>query len=235
MKAPRSNSAARALQKGVWLSVLIGLLRVAGVLDTEAGEIKVLNSPDGRIQVSVRMPAPGTVERPRWSATFHGKPVLKECGLGLQTADACDLMVGARVLRERSRSVDDCVPVLFGKADHADDRFREIHFTLETPQHRRTDLVFRCYNDAIALRYELPANGTPSSVTITNETTSFRLESDPTAFVQYLENYTTSHENNVNSVRYRDMRRYTLLDMQFTFSCAKYIYAALLQAALSHS
>ena len=39
MKAPRSNSAARALQKGVWLSVLIGLLRVAGIV------VPAVNSP----------------------------------------------------------------------------------------------------------------------------------------------------------------------------------------------
>src|SRR5437867_3816445 len=116
MKARRFNSAARAPHKRVWLSVLIGLLRAAGVIDTEAGERNLLSSPDGRIQVSVQMPSPGTLERPSWSATFHGKPILTECGLGLQTADAGDLMVGARVLHQRTRSVDERVPVLFGKA-----------------------------------------------------------------------------------------------------------------------
>src|SRR2546425_11726249 len=175
MKASRSNCV---------LSVLIGVLAPAVVLDTEAGETTRLNSPDGRIKISVQMPSPGTLERPRWSASFHGKPILTECALGLQTADTGDFMVGARVLRQRGRSVDERVPVLFGKADHANNRFREIRYTLETPQHRRADVVFRCYNDAIALRYELPADGTPTLVTITNEATSFRLEGEPTAFVQ---------------------------------------------------
>jgi alpha-glucosidase len=219
---------------GARLSVFIASLWVAGVHDTEAAEIYLLNSPDGRIKVSVQMPSPGTVESPRWSATFHGKPILTDCALGIQTADDGNLMVGARVLRQRSRSVDKRVPVLFGKADHADDRFRETRYTLETPQHRRTDVVFRCYNDAIAIRYELTTNGTAPSVTITNETTSFRLEGEPTAFVQYLENYQTSHEHNVASVRYRDIRRDTLLDMPLTFSWADNTFAAITEASLRH-
>src|SRR6266853_4491510 len=225
----------RMRQHGILLvSVLIGLVLAAVVLNAQAGETKPLTSPDGAISVSVRMPTHGTIERPRWSATFHGRSILIECALGLHTADAGDLMIGARVLHQRSRSVDERVPVLFGKADHANNRFREVRYTLETPQHRHTDVVFRCYNDAIALRYELPADGTPTSVTITNETTSFRLEGDPTAFVQYLENYRTSHEHNVASVRYRNIRRGTLLDMPLTFSWADNTFAAITEASLRH-
>ena len=202
---------------------------------TQAGEsAHLLTSPDARIKVSLKMPAPGTLDRPRWSASFHGRPILTECTLGLQTADAGELMAGARVVKKRTRWVDQRVPVLFGKADHAIDHFRETRYTLETPQHRQTDVVFRCYNDAIALRYELPANERASSVTITNETTSFRLEGEPTAFAQYLENYQTSHEHNVSTVEYRNIRRGTLLDLPLTFSWADNSFAAITEASLRH-
>ncbi len=216
------------------LPVLCGLLLAASVGNAGAGDIHLLNSPDGRIRVSIQMPAPGSVERPRWSATFHAKPILTDCGLGLQTADAGDLMIGARVLHARSRSVNERVPVLFGKSDQASDRFHETRYTLESAQHRRADVVFRCYDDAIALRYELPTDDTATSVTITDETTSFRLEGEPTAFVQYLENFKTSHEPNVIATRYRDIRRGTLLDMPLTFSWEDGTYAALTEAALRH-
>jgi hypothetical protein len=66
----------------------IGLLMAARVLEAAVGETCLLSSPDGRIQVSVQMPAPGSIARPSWSATFRGKPILTACGLGLQTADA---------------------------------------------------------------------------------------------------------------------------------------------------
>ncbi len=212
----------------------MGFWSATGHLDTQAGESNLLSSPDGRIKVSIQMPTRWTAERPQWSATFHGMPILTKCGLGLQTADAGDLMVGARVLHQRRTSVDERVPVLFGKADHANDRFREIRYTLETPQHRRTDVVFRCYDDAIALRYELPAQGGGTLVAITNEITSFNLEGEPTAHVQYLENYRTSHEHNVLSVGCHDIRRDTLLDTPLTFSWPDDTFVAITEASLRH-
>lgn len=219
---------------GVCLTVVIGLLLAGSVLGLNAGVANVLSSPDGRIQASIEMPAPGSDQRPRWSATFRGKRILSECGLGLQTADAGDLMTGVRVLSERRRSVDERIAVLFGRSDHANDRFLESRYTFETPQHRRADVVFRCYNDAIALRYELPADAKAASVTVTNETTSFRVEGEPTAFVQYLESFKTSHEHNVVPTRYRDIRRGALLDMPLTFVWADNTCAAITEASLRH-
>src|SRR5258708_6194181 len=175
------------------LSIMLGLIVAAQAPGAEVGKEHLLNSPDGRIKVSIEMPAlPGSVEKPHWSARFRGKPILSRCALGLETATDGDLLAGARILNDQTRSVDERVAVLFGKADHADNRFRERRYTLENPQHRRTELVLRCYNDAIAVRYELPARNQAGSITITNETTSFGLEGEPTAFVQYLESFTTS-------------------------------------------
>ena len=200
----------------------------------QPGPVYRLNSPDDRIQVSIQMPAPGSVERPRWSATFRGKQILTDCRLGLQTADAGDLMAGVRVARERSRSVNPRVRVLFGRSDQAQDRFHEIRFTLETPGHQRADVVFRCYDDAIALRYELPPDAKGGSVTITDETTSFRVDGEPTAYAQCLENYKTSHEHKIVPVPYRDLRPGALLDLALTFSWADGAYAAITEASLRH-
>ena len=234
MQRQPSNSLNGSPGRVLCLSVLIALLPAANLLHAAAAEVHRLDSPDGGIQVSIQLPAPASLERPHWSASFHGKPILTGCSLGLQIADAGDLMAGSRVVGERRRFVDERVPVLFGKSDHATDRFREIHFTLETPGRRRTDVVFRCYDDAIAVRYELLADGKATSVTITNETTAFRLEGDPEAFVQYLESYTTSHEHNVVPTRYSKLQRDVLLDMPLTFSWADNTCAAITEASLRH-
>src|SRR5262249_35601997 len=148
--------------------------------------------------------------------SFKGNLIFRNCRLDLQTAGAGDLMAGVNLVRERRRSVNDRVAVPFGRSAQATDRFHEARFTLENPGHRRTDVVFRCYDDAIALRYELPAASRGQSVTITEEATSFGITGNPTAYAQYLENYTTSHEHNVVAVRYTNLRTNTLLDMPLT-------------------
>ena len=86
MNSSRPNSRNSSPNKGVCLSLMIGLLLAASVLDAAVGEVYLLSSPDGRIQVSVQMPAPGSIARPSWSATFRGKPVLTGCGFVAQLA-----------------------------------------------------------------------------------------------------------------------------------------------------
>jgi alpha-glucosidase len=199
-----------------------------------AEDVHLLTSPDNRIQVAIEMPDPGSTNRPKWSATFHGKTVLTNCCLGLETKDAGELFAGVRVLNINTRSNDERIQVLFGKADHADDNFHEMRFNLETPHQRKFDVVFRCYDDAIALRYELPDDAAEHSVTITDETTSFHVEGDPTAYAQYLQNYRTSHEHNVTTVPYSELKPGTLLDMPLTFSWEDGTFAGITEAALRH-
>ena len=193
-----------------------------------------LTSPDGRLGVSIHLPADSSAEAPRWSATFRGKPILSGCRLGLQTAADGELLSGVRLIREHSRSVDQRIPVLFGKADHAQDRFNETRFWLETPAHRPIEVVFRCYNDCVALRYELPGDKQAAPVVITDETTSYGVEGNPTAYAQYLESYTTSHEHNVTTVRAGDLPPGQLLDMPLTLSWEDGTCAAITEAALRH-
>jgi alpha-glucosidase len=193
-----------------------------------------LASPDGRIHVSIRMPPANTTETPQWSASFHGKPILGDCRLGLKTVAAGDVMAGVRLLRERTRSVDQRIPVLFGKTDHAEDRFHESRFQLESPNHRRVEVVFRCYNDCVAFRYELREQTKGSSVVITDETTSFVVQGHPTAYAQYLESYTTSHEHNVTATRTRDLPPGQLLDEPLTLAWDDGICAAITEGALRH-
>lgn len=190
-----------------------------------------LNSPDGRLKVNIDFPS-GPGQRPLWSAAFRGKSILSDCRLGLETSDAGELMAGVELVKKQERSSNERVAIPFGRADHAMDRFNELRLNLVTPQGRRTDVVFRCYDDGVALRYELPAGQTAEAVTIRNETTSFRLAENPTAFVQYLEHFKTSHEHPVEKAQYREIRRGTLLDLPLTFSFSDGTYVALTEAAL---
>lgn len=211
-----------------------GLLLSSFPSNARAADARLLNSPDNRIQASIRLPDPGSSARPRWSATFCRKPILGDCELGLQTTDDGELMVGVQVVRERRRTVDQRIPVLFGKADHANDRFHEIRFTMESAAGRGVEVVFRCYDDAIALRYELPKKANGGSVTISDETTSFLVQGNPTAYVQYLENYNTGHEHNVTTTLCRDLRTDGLMDMPLTLSWEDGTCAAITEAALRH-
>jgi len=152
----------------------------------------------------------------------------------MRTADSGELLAGARVLEKHTRAVEERIPVLFGKADYADDFFHETRFVLENREHRRVEVVFRCYDDALAFRDELPARSQPTAATITEESTSFNFEGNPTAYVQYLENFKTSHEHNVTTTSYGEIRRDTLLDLPLTVSWNDKVFAVVTEASLRH-
>ena len=95
-----------------------------------ANRVETLASPDGQIQISIELPNSRSNNTPRWSAAFRGTLLLADCQAGLRTADAGELLAGARLVRERRRSVNARVPVLFGKTAQANDRYREARFTL---------------------------------------------------------------------------------------------------------
>lgn len=193
-----------------------------------------LSSPDQRIQVSLHLPSGEASEKPWWSASFRGQPVLTHCELGLQTISGGELLAGARLVRDEYHSMARRIPVLFGKADHAQDRFHEARFVLETTRHQTIEVVFRCYDDAIALRYELPKRGHEAMVTIADETTSFTVVGRPRAYVQYLENFKTSHEHNVVSTPCDELRPGALLDLPLTLQWSNGVCAAVTEASLRH-
>ncbi len=214
------------------LAMTLGLWLIP--MPSRAEEAFHLASPDGQIKVAITLPEANSAAAPRWSARFHGKQILSNCLLGLQTADSGDLMTGVRLVREQHRSRDQRIEVLFGKSAWARDRFREARFQFATTRGRSVEVVFRCYNDAVALRYELAGPRTETSVTITEETTSFGVEGNPAAYAQYLESYTTSHEHNVTRTRARELPAGQLLDMPLTLAWADGACAAITEAALRH-
>jgi alpha-glucosidase len=199
-----------------------------------ASTAQAIKSPDARISVEIKLPPAGSSDTPTWSTTFHGKPLLTGCRLSLHLAGEGDLLSGARAISVRNRSAHRKVRVLFGKAGQAPDHYNETRLSLENPRGRRVDAIFRCYNDAIAVRYVVPKQQGIERATVTEEATSFGFAGNPQAHVQYLENYHTSHEHRVDTVSYNQIKTDTLLDMPATFSWQDGTYAAITEASLRH-
>jgi alpha-glucosidase len=224
---PMRGFAAQAGAALFWIAVLCGQQRVSAAPT-------ILYSPDNRLSVQVDMPAPGCADTPRWSMMFRGKTILSNCRLSLEVKDAGELLAGVQMRNKHSRSADERVPIHFGKADHAQDRYRETRFVLENRQHWRVAVTFRCYDDAVAFRYEIAKHASEELLTVTEEGTSFALAGNPQAYVQYLENYRTSHEHNVIVTSLRDVKADTLLDMPATFAYEDGTTVAITEAALHH-
>src|SRR5947207_235398 len=79
-------------------SLVIGLWFSSSLGRAQDDRTYHLSSPDNAIRVSIQMPADKSNDRPRWSASFRGKPLFTNCALGLQVSQV-ELMSGIRLVR----------------------------------------------------------------------------------------------------------------------------------------
>ncbi len=212
---------------------LIGLVSAAPVRITHP-VARTIQSPDGRLKVELAIPPLDSQETPKWSATFRGKPILTDCKLDLDIVREGSLLSGAAVLRESNRSGDSRIKVLFGKADHVQDRYAEYRLSLKAPGKHQIDITLRCYDDAIAFRYEVPKQEGSNKLVVQDEKTTFGLSGDPTSYIQYLENFQTSHEHNITTTSLHEIKPDTLLDTPATFAYPDGTHLAITEAALRH-
>jgi alpha-glucosidase len=191
-----------------------------------------VSSPDGKIRISVQAPEAGLRQNPSWSATFQNRQLFTNCTLGLNLTEGGDLLKGARLIGMENRAAKERVAIPFGKADHGNNHFRELRLKFHTRGDQPLAVVFRCFDDAIAFRYELA--GSNRTVTVADENSSFGVEANPNAYIQVLENYNTSHEHTVTTTRYADVPQGELLDMPLTLTWQDGTTAAITEAALRH-
>jgi hypothetical protein len=85
VKQPTSQTRQRFLHRFSMLPVGFLFVFALHMINVVGADIRTIGSPNGRIRVDVRMPQPGTAERPRWEASIGGKRVLCQCSLGLET------------------------------------------------------------------------------------------------------------------------------------------------------
>ena len=152
--------------------------------DTHAdrtGDYRV-ESPDGRIGVELQLSASG---QPQYTVSFDGALVVEASPLGLYFASRVNLVSGMRIDRAERRSVDQQWEQPWGERRIVRDRFNEITLSLSARgPDRRYRLRFRVYDDGLGFRYEIPEQDAYRSVTLTGETTAFRVSRDARAFSQ---------------------------------------------------
>jgi alpha-glucosidase len=191
-------------------------------------------SPDGRLVVRVQDEARHGGMAPRWSVAYRGQPLLGDSRLGLGILGKGDLLQGATITGVRERVVRESIPMPHGRARLARNHFREGILRMETPKGGALQMTFRCYDDAIALRYLWSGDAADSLVTVTNEDTSFVVAGEPAAYVQYLENERTSHEHEVRVIPAPALPPGQLLDLPLTLQWANGTVMAITEASLRH-
>lgn len=151
-----------------------------------------LSSPDKRIVVKVEVK-----NRLSYSVQFRGKPLLVESAFALEFKNAPPIFAGLRVKKTQTTERDSHWENRFGKRRNVRDNYRELTLDLEETQapKRRFELIFRAYDDAVAIRYFLPDQPNLHEFTLTKEALEFRFPNDPVVWAANYGGYSSAQES----------------------------------------
>ena len=215
-----------------WKGLLVGFLWVRGLSPClEAGTLEC-RSPGGSLQLKIHYSEQGLSDNIAWSMVFKDQLRVDRSELSLVFEGIGDLLANVERVQHERRSHDQTIPVLFGKSSHARDRFEEQLLVLQGPQGIRLRIRFRCYEDALAFRYELLEGPSKNPWVLRDERSTFALHGQPRVWAQYLEHHRTSHEHEVEDPSWNDVRLETLLDCPLTVQWPDGVTAAITEASL---
>jgi alpha-glucosidase len=137
-------------------------------------------SPDGRIVVTFTL-ADGA---PGYSVSYAGKAVILPSRLGFEFQGLPPLASGLTIAQTARSSHDETWEQPWGETRRVRNHYNELAVTLEerTKPGRRLEIVFRAFDDGVAFRYRIPAQGGLEEMLITDELTEFVLAGDHTAW-----------------------------------------------------
>jgi len=185
---------------------------VAGVL--QAGDPLIVASPDGRIELQIPAGLSSSQDqRPEFQIRFRGQALIKgELGLSI---GGSNLFEGAVQKTSSQRRSDSTYTLPFGKANPVRDQFAELTLDLETSADpvRKSQVIFRVYDDGVAFRHVIPQQSGVAAVEITDEPDRFQLVGNPQIWPLYRENYTTSHEGLYATERLSTLATNRLIDL----------------------
>lgn len=140
-----------------------------------------VQSPDGRIEVSVDLDAHG---QPNYSVAYRGRAVVAPSRLGLRFNAHQALDSNLKITSVQTRVGDGQWEQPWGERRLVRDHYRELTVNLASTQgpDRKCSLVFRAYDDGIGFRYVVPKQPYYGDVAIVDELTTFNIDTDATAW-----------------------------------------------------
>lgn len=159
------------------------MLFLAALALVQPAKAEVVQSPDGRIAVTVTVDGEG---RPLYAVDVAGQPVITPSQLGFLFTDSDPLRRGLRLVRTARSDNDSQWEQPWGERRIVRDRHRELLVELaesdESPLRRRLFVRFRVFDDGVGFRYEFPVSDGFATANIAEELTEFALAGDGSAW-----------------------------------------------------
>ncbi len=183
-------------------------------------------SPNQDLRIEVKLTDAGQVAY----SLFRGElPVIVNATFGLDVRPAGYIHRDLKLIEQSSRQVNERYRIIAGKATEAVDHCHEQTLILESPGGARLTLIFRAYDDGMAIRYIAPEGTTE----IVAERTEFAFAADQICWAMDLPHFQSSFESDFKRRKLSDLRPGELISCPITLEMADGSGVAITEAGLS--
>ena len=171
----------RSLLNASLLLMIVALSPMGAGASEAAHPAATVASPNGRLRVAIDADGDGRVS---YSIARDEAPLIAASRLGFIFADAPKFERRLAVAGHSMRSSDATWEQPWGERRYVRDHFNELRVVLSetAAPHRRLNVVFRLFDDAVAFRYEFPQQPGFTQVNISEEQTEFAVAVPATAW-----------------------------------------------------
>jgi alpha-glucosidase len=198
-----------------------------------------VSSPDGNLTVSFALKTnpqpylPG--ERAYYRVSFKGKQILTDSPLGLDFLAADPLDNDFEITQTQRLSHDSVWENPFGPKREIPDHYNQLKISVKE-RHvpgRRVDLIFRAYNEGVALRYFLPSQEHLTKFALSSENTGFYFDHNPLAYALNMGRFNTHNEGEYSRMKLSDIKPAAIINLPLLIEVPGGPWVTLLEADLA--
>lgn len=157
-------------------AVAAGFIWTMAVAGTVSAKEFNINSPDGKIKVTVNADTQVT-----WSLAHEGTQLLTESPVSMTLTDGTVYGKDSRLVKAVKGSHDSLEDALFYKKDRVEDRYNSL-----TLKYKEFDLIFRVYDSGAAYRF---ISKSKKPFEVKSEEATFSFPGDWKAYIPYVKNF----------------------------------------------
>jgi alpha-glucosidase len=216
------------------------LLTIAGLSHSLSGaEPLSVASPDGKLSVSVAVkvlaqPYLGG-ERLYYRVSYRGEVILTDSPLGLDFWGGKALDEDLRVTGTDKQTHNSTWENLLGAKRVVPDHYNELKVRLEEKKApgRRVEVIFRAYNEGVALRYFLPQQAGLQEFALASENTGFYFAREVEAYVMNMGRFNTHNEAEYVRMKLSEIKPSSIINVPILVEIPGGPWVALLEADLT--
>jgi alpha-glucosidase len=213
------------------LLILAAIPALTSCHKTHKQEDLVLSSPDSLVQLRVSLPdsLSGVLQ---YSVKFNGSDIILPSGIEIDLKDAKPIRNNLEILNLKRNEVNEKWERVWGKRRSVTNHYSLLTLELrETVRPRRLiNVHFRVYNDAVALRYEIPVQKGLDSLVITNEKIGIRFTGNHTIWAAFWNTFHLSQEKEFVQSTLGDIKTGNIIGTPLLVKAGEKAWISLLEA-----